>query len=361
MYLVGTQRFRFIFRGEGDSLEISVVVPAYNVERELIIRCIDSLLEQSFNDFEIIIVNDGSKKEYADILVDIQNRSPHVKVINQENGGVSSARNTGTKYSSGNYICYVDADDMVVPSYLSKSYQIAKENDADVVLGGNSYIDRGKKYKDRDLKTTLYTEEGIESLKKYMVGSQMLYFDDDVFVGQGPWNRLIKIDLAKKINFNTNLKIGEDIVWNFELLKNSKRVCVVDSCWYLYYVNPLSASRKYRDDAIEQSMNSLVEIKKYINLLDDQQYKAYCSRCLSDLKRIYYTYLVFTQNRKSVSKKLLCNKPWSEAKSIRYLKLCLPKQRIIALLYKLNLLFVYYEIKDFFKATAINKKGVEYD
>ena len=98
-------------------MEISVIIPAYNVDRDLINRCVDSLLEQSFKDFEIIIVNDGSQEKYFEILMDIQEKSSCIRVINQKNEGVSSARNKGTRYAKGTYICYVDADDMVVPGY----------------------------------------------------------------------------------------------------------------------------------------------------------------------------------------------------------------------------------------------------
>ena len=216
-------------------------------------------------------------------------------------------------------------------------------------MGANSYIGLEKEIYDKRSETKLYSGNEIDSLKKYMVGSQMLYFTNSTFLGQGPWNRLIKNELAKKVNFNTNLKIGEDIVWNYELMKNSKRICVVNRCWYLYYINPSSASRRYRSDAINESKKSLIEIKKYLNLSNDEEYKAYCSRCLSDLKRIYYTYLSFPNNKSRDDVKILYTNPWSEAKSVKYFRLCSKKQKVVAMLYKLNLLFLYYRMKSFFK------------
>lgn len=226
-------------------MKISVIIPAYNVEAELINRCVDRLLNQKFNDYEIIVINDGSDKEHEDVLINLQSKSTKIKVLNQENRGVSSARNRGTELAAGEYICYVDADDMVSDNYLEEAYNIAVEKQADIVIGGNGYTNKQYKMQDDAAIVDTYNGDEINALRKYMVGNRLMKLGEEVVLGQGPWNRLVKADIAKKTVFDTSLKIGEDIVWNYQLLDRAKRVCVAHKLWYWYYINPVSASENF--------------------------------------------------------------------------------------------------------------------
>ena len=103
--------------------EISIIVPVYNVEKYLK-RCIDSILNQSFTDFELILVDDGSTDNSGEIIDEYAIKDERIKVIHKENGGLSSARNVGIEYSKGNYIAFVDSDD-----YINKNmYKILYKN-----------------------------------------------------------------------------------------------------------------------------------------------------------------------------------------------------------------------------------------
>ena len=331
-------------------VKISVIIPVYNVDTELMNRCVNSLLNQTFKDFEIIIIDDGSDIVYSSIFSDLELRDNKIRVFHQKNSGVSYARNIGTQLANGQYMCYVDADDMVTSSFLEEAYHIAVKEQADIVIGGNGYSDKMYVEQPQDnLIVDKYIGDEIRLLYKYMMGNQLMELGDDVFLGQGPWTRLIRASLAKKISFDISLKIGEDIVWNYKLLEQSNKVCIVHKLWYLYYINPYSASRKFRSDAIEQSRKSLNEIVKYVNLENDEEYRAYCSRCISDLKRIYYTYYSTKENSKVVSPRALYEYPWKEASSKKYYNLCSKKEKIIYLLYKFHCLFVFYKLKDLFR------------
>ena len=117
-----------------NNVEISVVIPAYNVEK-YVRECLDSILRQTFRNFEVIIVNDGSKDNTLEILREYESKYPEmIRVINQENGGQSNARNNAFQYVRGDYITYIDADDYIWDDYLEKLYYCAKKNAADLVI-----------------------------------------------------------------------------------------------------------------------------------------------------------------------------------------------------------------------------------
>lgn len=103
--------------------KISIVVPVYGVEQYLE-ECVDSLINQTFKDIEIILVDDGSPDNCGSICDAFATRYPQIRVIHQENSGLSVARNIGIDSSSGEYICFVDSDDMVAPDYCQRLYEL---------------------------------------------------------------------------------------------------------------------------------------------------------------------------------------------------------------------------------------------
>lgn len=115
---------------------VSVVIPVYNVEKYLD-KCIQSVLSNSYRSIELICVNDGSKDKILSILQKYARLDKRVKVIDQQNGGVSSARNAGIKYSTGKYLAFIDADDYVSSDYFEKLVSSAEEYNADIVACGS--------------------------------------------------------------------------------------------------------------------------------------------------------------------------------------------------------------------------------
>jgi glycosyltransferase involved in cell wall biosynthesis len=106
--------------------KISIVIPAYNVEK-YIGKCVTSLIEQTFTDYEIIAVNDGSSDNTLEILRHFENRYPFFTVIDQKNSGISQTRNAGLAAARGEYICFINSDDFVAPTYLSELYNACVE------------------------------------------------------------------------------------------------------------------------------------------------------------------------------------------------------------------------------------------
>ena len=121
---------------------VSIVVPCYNAERT-IESCLDSLLSQGFQGLEIICVNDGSKDKTADILDSYRLRYPEVVVVNQENSGAWSARLSGIQKAKGDYIMFLDSDDVAVPGFIVKMYELASSINCDLAVCGFNRVDIG--------------------------------------------------------------------------------------------------------------------------------------------------------------------------------------------------------------------------
>lgn len=200
---------------------ISVIVPIYKVEPYLR-RCVDSILAQTYRNLEIILVDDGSPDGCPAICDEYSIKDKRVSAIHKENGGVSSARNIAIKHMHGCYLMFVDADDYLTQNdYISNLFQNACDFSADIVVahGNNS-------------STGIYSVQEIRE-KYYDLGGL-----------SGPVEKLYKADCLRNIRFNEQLQIGEDIIFNLEILKNVKRIYYSDIYGYCITENPESLTRK---------------------------------------------------------------------------------------------------------------------
>lgn len=329
--------------------KVSIIIPCYNVDETLLERCLNSIDSQTFSDYEVIIVDDGSKLEFQKIYGGLKEKHRNISIFHQNNKGVSAARNFGLIKSEGEYVLYIDADDYLTSSYLNESVKVAEIENADIVIGMNvttytkeliSLSETGSG------EVHSFEENDIKKLNKWMLG-RIKHQKNGSYLGQGPWNRLVRRKIAMCTQFIEGMPVGEDIVWNLQLLQKKYKVCLVDKVWYVYYMNPGSATRKYRENAIKESYDSLIEMAKYIDLEDDEQYFSYCLRCWSDLKRIYRCYL--SHNMKGTKKKrifLFTNGPWNVLAAKRFRKLCTFKNKFMWILYRSRFLFKYYQVKE---------------
>lgn len=125
------------------NVEISVIVPVYNVEKYLA-QCIESILTQTFADFELLLINDGSTDRSGNICDAYAEQDSRIRVVHKENGGVSSARNCGLEVAQGKYVSFIDSDDYVGKDYLSTMHTVMMNTDADCVITGIIYVSEGQ-------------------------------------------------------------------------------------------------------------------------------------------------------------------------------------------------------------------------
>lgn len=167
---------------------VSIVVPCYNAERT-IESCLDSLLSQGFQGLEIICVNDGSKDKTADILDSYRLRYPEVVVVNQENSGAWSARLSGIQKAKGDYIMFLDSDDVAVPGFIVKMYELASSINCDLAVCGFNRVDIGT---GKLMSAEFCKPLGSFSLKKDP--GRLLQ------INPAPWNKIYKASLLKHSN-----------------------------------------------------------------------------------------------------------------------------------------------------------------
>lgn len=201
-------------------MKFSIIIPAYNVANYLE-NCVESILKQTYDNYEIIIVDDGSTDETGKIADELLTRSMQINVVHQSNGGASKARNTGMKRSTGDYILFLDGDDFWSDSHFLK--QIASELTielVDVIVFGYSY------YYDNEIK-----ESPISQLKDLGEATNFGLFN-------GPnWNKCISKELINKgLSFPEDL-VSEDSLYCSSIMKMMESFSVITSTQYMYRQN----------------------------------------------------------------------------------------------------------------------------
>ncbi len=239
------------------NISISIIIPVYNTPKNLLQRCINSLTKQTYPYAELIIINDGSQQEFKNYIHMIGENTPRCKIIDTENQGVSSARNTGIKNCSSEYIMFVDADDTVAPFMLKEAAEIAEKTQADIIYGRIADVNNIAEFtvpKDKEKLVFEFidtNEKKIHLLNNLIVMTDKEYWTKGARMNVGPIAKLVKHSLAKDILFNRELKIGEDRLWNLQVAKKAQRIVMVKSCWYYYFVYKNSATHRFWAEGLE--------------------------------------------------------------------------------------------------------------
>ena len=249
----------------------SIIVPIYNAEK-CIGRCVKSVLAQSFFDFELLLIDDGSKDESGKICDEIKKHDSRIQVIHKENAGVSAARNLGISISKGKYIGFVDADDTINADCLQRAFETLQEYPFDCLCFGvtNLYQKEDSTYmevKDTHQRLQMYNQEAIKK--------EIIKLFPDMAIAS-VCNKLY----ARKLLQNHSLvemKTGEDFVFNMEIMKSCDSYAVLEECFYNYFHNygertrSNSFSIEYISD-IEKMYRSALELLDYWKIEDESFY-----------------------------------------------------------------------------------------
>lgn len=215
------------------SKKVSVIVPVYNVEKYLQ-RCVDSLLQQSHEDLEIILVDDGSKDQSGEICDAYAQQDARVKVIHQQNAGQSVARNQGLKIATGDYICYADSDDYVHPDYIKRMYQMLVGEDADIAMCGFDYF-KGEYYEG--------SQTEVSASRKTYTNQEMIRnmhtVQDELYVVV--WGKLYKREIVEGIAFPEG-RICEDLAVLYRYYDRAAKTVHSEDVLYYYYRNNVNSS-----------------------------------------------------------------------------------------------------------------------
>lgn len=233
---------------------VSIIIPVYNTAKYLR-ECINSVLNQTYSDIEVLLVNDGSTDGSSEICDEYAKQDERVKCFHLENGGVSRARNVGLKAAEGEYICFLDSDDYYAESYVCSMRNLIEENNADVVICNH--------YDVNEQGDILFASEIPEGY----ISKELLY--EKIFltseIGGFSCTKIYRADLIRDIVFNEEIHICEDTYFCCQVYEKATRIYVTSEKLYYYRQHCNSAT------SIEKGFEHLIEpdgTLKYISTYD---------------------------------------------------------------------------------------------
>ena len=237
--------------------KVSVIVPVYNVEQYLR-RCLDSIINQTYRNLEIILVDDGSPDHCGAICDEYAERDQRIRVIHQKNSGVSAARNAALRTATGKYIVFVDSDDSVLPDYVM---HLMDSGDADYVVAGCCVQNTDLEWGEWKNQAGSFTLDEIKSTPEKINFIPMGMVCAHRFKREIIWQN--------KLFFRSDVTRGEDTLFSSCYVALCDTIEVIDSTDYLYYLNGSSATSKLDTNLFRWSMESVLTIGELIGKDND--------------------------------------------------------------------------------------------
>lgn len=208
---------------------VTIIVPIYNVEKYLK-RCVDSILNQTYDNLEIILVDDGSPDNCGNICEEYATKDKRVKVIHKKNEGVSEARNIAISKSNGNYITFVDSDDVIAKDYVEYLHNLVIEFSADISLCSFAKFSTNIKKEDMNENIEIFSsEQALENL----------FYQKNILTSC--WGKLYNKKVFDGLTFPKGINVGEDLATIYKTFANSKKIVVSHSIKYFYFYRQSSA------------------------------------------------------------------------------------------------------------------------
>ena len=321
---------------------VSIVVPVYNVKRYLDC-CINSILQQTYENFELILVNDGSTDGSLEICDNYECKDKRIRVINKANGGVSSARNAGIESANGDYILFIDSDDYIEVNYVQTLVENSSD-DCDLVVCGFTYDFGSKK-----------TENKIEEVKCLTIDEYKKQYNSlyAKCLTNSPCGKLYKSELVKGLTFDTAVPLGEDLLFNLDYLKCCNNIKIIPYSGYFYnQTNVSSATKKYKQEYYDCIIKCYEKSKLFvygeIKICGDAIDCTFCNNCINQTQLIYESQLNKEQKKETVLT-ILNNKRFSAIMKECKPNLRYPLRTLLCTRKQVYLLFIYYRIKNLLK------------
>lgn len=256
---------------------VSVIVPIYNVESYLN-RCVDSLVNQTYHNLEIILVDDGSPDNCSQMCDDWTKKDSRIKVIHKENGGLSDARNAGMDLATGDVISFIDSDDWIDLKAFESILNSMKKDGSDIVSCGVKWVNEDGKL----LRTDSVKEH--ELLNPHDAMRELLH---DGKLKQHVWNKLYRRNMMENIPFEKG-KYHEDVFWSYQVIGKAKSVSVIPDSYYNYVqradsIMGESYSPKRLDALDAMQLRCDYMNKHFPDLYNDALYNYMCN-CLYQLQ-----------------------------------------------------------------------------
>lgn len=239
---------------------ISVIVPIYNVEKQLK-RCINSIINQTYKNIQILLIDDGSKDSSGKICDDFSKYDTRIVVLHQDNVGVSAARNKGIELAKGRYICFIDSDDYIEKNYIEELYQLMRDEKIDLGICDLNY-----KYTNKE---DCWSAVGEKTINLKNVSEEIFLELNEKYLLYGPYNKIFKSSIIKKqkIKFIKEMSYGEDLIFNLSYLQYVKIIKTTNQTRYNYIADiDNSLANKYRADRFKTGKIIFEELYKFFEI-----------------------------------------------------------------------------------------------
>lgn len=274
---------------------VTIVIPIYNVEKYLD-RCINSVVNQTYKNLEIILVDDGSPDKCPEMCDLWAHKDSRIRVIHKKNAGLGMARNTGIENASGEYICFFDSDDYIALDTIEKAYELAQKDRADIVCFGSLSVDRNGVVVPHIPTIDRITFHNKEVHEDFL--PNLITFNNEtgkkLNLSMSACMAMFSMQLIIKSNWKFVSEreiISEDVYSLLILYKNVTCVSVLPEALYYYCENSTSLTRTYRENRYEQ-------IKKfYINCIELKNKMGYSDLILESLKELYLSFTISTMKQ----------------------------------------------------------------
>ena len=271
---------------------IDIIIPVYNTPKKDLERCFESILRQTFKDYKVYIIDDGSNYETKSFLDDFVQNKSSFNVEHILNAGVSNARNVGIDLGSSKYLTFLDSDDTLENNFLEEAFDLIQKHDLDLVVGGYNEIKNGEVYKARKCVDDfyIYDDNNLNLFMDKLLSGKLM--ESNKNIGNLPtgriYTRIYKRSVLGDLRFNRKLGMSEDTLFMIDLMSRVKRIGISSGVWYNYYINDYSISRrKVSDKVINDHMKFIEEIYKRMLLEKEGQIKnAYSFRMFKSLMNL---------------------------------------------------------------------------
>lgn len=287
--------------------KISVIIPVYNVEKYLK-QCIESVLNQTYENLEIILIDDGTKDNSGIICDDYSKKDNRIKVVHQKNMGLSGARNTGLKIATGDYISFIDSDDFIDNKMFEVMILALKENNADIVECGTIFCNEIGEYIKENTINNIRTYKNEEQIKELLTTGD---------ITTTSWGKLYKRELFKNFEFPLG-KYHEDTFTTYKLLHLSQKTTILNKGFYHY---------RQVDGSI---MNSSFKLKHLDSIEATLERSKFIEKNYSQYKKYDYANIVYSCCK--VYERILLS-DFYDKKIIKNLQILIRKYLIYFLLY----------------------------
>lgn len=329
---------------------ISIIVPVYNGEK-FIETCLESLVKQNCDNYEVVIINDGSTDSTPKICQKFL--SNKIRMVSKENGGLSSARNAGVENAKGQYVTFADADDYVPFYFVKNACEIAKNTDADYIIGGAVRFSQERpEVTETEHSFTVYEKEDIKKLFPALLSAkEFIRFPNKAYISRGTWGRIIKRDIALEYKFDQSMIVKEDALWNTRVYKKCNKIVITDDIWYLYYVNVDSSVHKYDPRTLKSMEIFAQKVVDEIDLSNDKIYKAHVDGLYEGILRFGVRSYIYNEKcelskkeRNEIEKSFYEGELWKDLISKRYYKLSPARDRFRIILYRKKKWFAFLKL-----------------